>query len=208
LPKKTFFALEKEKQERIVNAAIIEFSQSSFSKVTIDKIVLGAKIPKGSFYQYFSDKEDIYKYLFQKLTSEKKEELEKNLKVMEGVKFQDFIRSLYVTGTQFAFQDQSRMELQEKFIWNCRQELREEILEIMIADSNEILIRVLEYYKNIGEIKPETDTETAAEMLTALTIFISKSLNRESRNSFTDIMAKIENMLAIVMPGLLRGHNE
>jgi len=208
LPKKTFFALEREKQERIVNAAILEFSKSSFSKVTIDNIVLGAQIPKGSFYQYFYDKEDIYKYLFERLTSEKKGELERNLKVMEGVKFQDFIRSLYVAGTQFAFQDKNRMELQEKFIWNCRQELREEILEIMIAHSNEILIRVLEYYKSVGEIKSETDTETAAEMLTALTIFISKSLHIESRKSFTDIMVKIDNMLAIVMPGLLRGNNE
>ncbi|WP_045520554.1 TetR/AcrR family transcriptional regulator, partial [Clostridium sporogenes] len=53
MPKKTFFYLQKEKQDRIIDSAILQFSKVHYNKVTIDSIVEGAKIPKGSFYQYF-----------------------------------------------------------------------------------------------------------------------------------------------------------
>jgi len=67
LPKKTFFNLPLEKQERIKNAAIEEFSKYSFTKSSINRIIQMAKIPKGSFYQYFKNKEDIYLYVIEEI---------------------------------------------------------------------------------------------------------------------------------------------
>lgn len=63
MPKETFLNLPKEKKEKITNAILKEFSRENFNKASISNIIKEAKIPRGSFYQYFEDKEDAIKYL-------------------------------------------------------------------------------------------------------------------------------------------------
>lgn len=66
MPSKTFFNLKEEKRARIEKALINEFSKDSFEQVSITNIIKEAEIPRGSFYQYFEDKEDAVKYLLEK----------------------------------------------------------------------------------------------------------------------------------------------
>lgn len=66
MPKDTFLNLKPEKRERIEKALIKEFSERSFEQASISNIITEAKIPRGSFYQYFEDKEDAIKYVIQK----------------------------------------------------------------------------------------------------------------------------------------------
>ena len=63
MPTSTFFRLPQEKRQRLVDAAWEEFSADSFAQASINQIVHRARIPRGSFYQYFSDKEDLFWYL-------------------------------------------------------------------------------------------------------------------------------------------------
>ena len=59
----TFLRLPEEKRNRFLEAAWEEFTSAPFEEASINKIVRRAKIPRGSFYQYFSDKEDLFFYL-------------------------------------------------------------------------------------------------------------------------------------------------
>ena len=63
MPSDTFFRLPEEKRERLVEAAWEEFAAESYADVSINKIIRKAGIPRGSFYQYFTDKEDLFVYL-------------------------------------------------------------------------------------------------------------------------------------------------
>ena len=63
MPTSTFFRLPEEKRARLTEAAWEEFTQVSYTDASINKIVQKARIPRGSFYQYFSDKEDLFRYL-------------------------------------------------------------------------------------------------------------------------------------------------
>ena len=63
MPKETFLNLPKEKKEKITNAILKEFSRENFNKASISNIIKEAKIPRGSFYQYFEDKEDAIEYI-------------------------------------------------------------------------------------------------------------------------------------------------
>lgn len=63
MPKQTFFNLPKEKRDRIIAAAKEVFSKNSYEEASINQIVKLAQIPRGSFYQYFEDKDDLYGYL-------------------------------------------------------------------------------------------------------------------------------------------------
>lgn len=63
MPSQTFFNLPDEKRDQIVQIAIDEFADNDYDSASISRIVARAGIAKGSFYQYFADKEDLYAYL-------------------------------------------------------------------------------------------------------------------------------------------------
>lgn len=66
LPTQTFFNLPEDKKKRLIAGAMKEFSAKSLNEASISNIVKNAKISRGSFYQYFEDKKDLYFYLIGK----------------------------------------------------------------------------------------------------------------------------------------------
>lgn len=65
MPTSTFFRLPEEKRERLMEACWAEVSQTRFSEVSINRIIAAARIPRGSFYQYFEDKDELIRYLLE-----------------------------------------------------------------------------------------------------------------------------------------------
>lgn len=63
MPSSTFLNLPTEKQEKLLEAATREFSHKPFNEASINQIIKEAGIPRGSFYMYFQDKEDLFRYL-------------------------------------------------------------------------------------------------------------------------------------------------
>ena len=59
MPKKVFNELEKEKQDRIIEAAIKEFAEYGYENGSTNRIVKECGISKGSLFKYFENKEDI-----------------------------------------------------------------------------------------------------------------------------------------------------
>lgn len=65
MPTSTFFRLPEEKRRRLIEACWAELTQVRFTDVSISRIITAAHIPRGSFYQYFTDKEDLIRYLLE-----------------------------------------------------------------------------------------------------------------------------------------------
>lgn len=63
MPSRTFFRLPEEKRKRFLDVAWEEFARVQFDDVSVNKIIQNAQIPRGSFYQYFADKTDLFHYL-------------------------------------------------------------------------------------------------------------------------------------------------
>lgn len=62
MPKKTFLRLDEDKQERVIRAAISEFHKNGFERAKIETIADNAGVAKGSIYQYFEDKKELFMY--------------------------------------------------------------------------------------------------------------------------------------------------
>lgn len=60
-----FNNLKPEKQKQIINAAIKEFVRNGFEKASTNEIVKRANISKGSLFNYFNSKKDLYLYLIE-----------------------------------------------------------------------------------------------------------------------------------------------
>lgn len=63
LPTTTFLNLPVEKREKFLRAAREEFSRVPFAEASINRMVRSAGIPRGSFYMYFKDKEELLNYV-------------------------------------------------------------------------------------------------------------------------------------------------
>ena len=88
MPTGTFFRLPEEKRSRLMEVAWEEFSNTPYAKVSINRIIQAAQIPRGSFYQYFADKEELFLYMVESLQNSLKEKLTQCLEQGEGDLFQ------------------------------------------------------------------------------------------------------------------------
>jgi AcrR family transcriptional regulator len=63
MPTDTFHRLPRARRDRLVQEAIVEFSDRTYAEASLSQIAVRARIPKGSFYQYFENKLDLYRWL-------------------------------------------------------------------------------------------------------------------------------------------------
>jgi AcrR family transcriptional regulator len=91
------YNLPEEKRERLVNAIKEEFARVPFHKVSINQIVQGAEISRGSFYQYFSDKKDMLNYILLDYQQMMIERIKNSLNANNGDIFKLFIDILDFT---------------------------------------------------------------------------------------------------------------
>lgn len=63
MPKQTFLNLPEEKQSAIREYCLDLFARRKYEEITIRDIVKGLDISIGSFYKYFTDKDDLYLHL-------------------------------------------------------------------------------------------------------------------------------------------------
>ncbi|NCB63040.1 MAG: TetR/AcrR family transcriptional regulator [Clostridia bacterium] len=63
LPSNTFLKLPQEKREKFIEAAKAEFARVPYTDASINQMIRSAGIPRGSFYMYFKDKEELFRYL-------------------------------------------------------------------------------------------------------------------------------------------------
>lgn len=84
----TFLNLSEEKKERIIHAALAEFSRVPMDEASVTNIVRKANISRGSFYQYFGRKEVLYKYLIQERYNKHRHDLYLLLKANDGDLYQ------------------------------------------------------------------------------------------------------------------------
>ena len=87
MPNATFFRLPQEKQERLLQAAQEEFTRVNFAEASINRIVKEAKIPRGSFYQYFADKDDLFYFMLESMRESYVSKLYTALEQVEGDMF-------------------------------------------------------------------------------------------------------------------------
>ena len=124
MPKPTFYNLNEEKREKIKRALKKEFTKHTFEKASISNIIEEAKIPRGSFYQYFEDKEDALKYIIEDFLNDEKEEIKKLLIQNEGDIF------LTTMDLYSYFIDKNYHESEVKLFQNILNKLRNENVNI------------------------------------------------------------------------------
>ncbi|HDX9703424.1 TPA: TetR family transcriptional regulator [Bacillus thuringiensis] len=101
MPKQTFFNLASEKKEALIQAAMKEFSRVPLFEASISNIIKDAGIPRGSFYQYFEGKEDVFFFLLDEYSKRDNEKFISILKEKDGDLFDAYIELYQYMLTKF-----------------------------------------------------------------------------------------------------------
>lgn len=154
MPKQTFFNLKEDKKEKIEKALIKEFSRNSFEKASISNIILEANIPRGSFYQYFEDKEDAIYYIIDKYLEKEKNKIYQYLLRNKGDIFETAV-NIYEDMAKITEKDEN-----ERLFKNILQEVKKNNINIF-GECKEMLRskRTIEKMINKEELKIENDDD-------------------------------------------------
>ncbi|SHJ93135.1 transcriptional regulator, TetR family [Geosporobacter subterraneus DSM 17957] len=205
MPKNTFFNLAEEKRNRILEISIDEFAVFGYQNASISRIVEKAEIAKGSFYQYFEDKKDLFKYVVD-VGAEKKLNYFRHL--MEGMQEMDFfqlMREIFIGGIQFAKENPKLSTIGDQFMKSTDEQLKKEVLGENIPKSNQFIEGLLIRGIAQGDIDPAIDVKMTAHMLTTFTMSIGEYFIKEVRvKDNMEIMALVDKMLEIVKYGIHR----
>lgn len=166
MPKQTFFNLPDEKREQIFQVALDEFAENDYDVASISRIVARAGIAKGSFYQYFADKEDLYGYLLGRLAQAKTEFLSLDRPDPQHIGIFAYLRWLVEMGTAFelTYPQLTRLGLRAIQSNSLPKAFNTQTREATLA----FYRRLVEVGQQQGDIAPDVDQGLAAVIFDAI----------------------------------------
>lgn len=165
MPKQTFFNLPEDKRERILDIALDEFARNDFRSASISRIVAQADIAKGSFYQYFEDKRDLYFYLLEQAAQEKLAYLRQHTPPDPNMDFFAYLQWLFEVGVTFGLTHPKYSQLGYRAVF--REDLwnQPELDEFKKTDVKNYYQELIEMGIRTGSIDPQVDPQLAGFML-------------------------------------------
>ncbi|MBP7960646.1 MAG: TetR/AcrR family transcriptional regulator [Caldilineaceae bacterium] len=165
MPKETFFNLPEQKRQMIEEAAIDEFAAWGYDNASITRIVIACQIAKGSFYQYFEDKKDLYTYLIMHIGEEKLTFLSPVTLNGEGSDLFVQLAAMYRAGLAFARSHPKAALIGNQVYKNLDHPVHKEIMADGKGMAIDFYARLLEAAIDRGEVRPDIPIRFAAFLL-------------------------------------------
>ncbi len=197
MPKETFFNLEDDKKQKIIQACIDEFAQHPFSSASINQIIKHANISRGSFYQYFDDKEDCYMFLLSEVAKVK----------------MDLLKNATVEHQGNSFFDNLMVMLEQTLTWIEKEPKLYAIGVLMEYDNSDFIQRLMdknkagiELFKALvkqdidkGYIRQDIDVDLMVQMLMSVNRDVLMTAYRE--RDFEKVKYQFRQVLNIIKEG-------
>ena len=202
MPTDTFHNLDQDKQNRIIHASVQEFAQYRYVEAKLSRIIKAAKIPRGSFYQYFEDKKDLYKYLFDIIAQEKIKYLSPQLANPQNMAFMDLFRELYKSGLNFAIDNPEYVKITQNLM-SSGGELYRELIGDGLQMAREFYMRYIDADKAQGRIREDIDSLLLADIvIESISRIAIEEFNRGNEIHPEAMLERMEGMINILQKGI------
>ncbi len=208
MPNPTFFNLDEKKQDKIIAAALEEFAANSFAEASVAGIIEKAEIPRGSFYQYFTDLEDLYIYLLKKITERKINFIKTRLSEMEDSDTFTLLHQLYKIAVEFVEHNPRLAAVSNNFLKEDR-ELQQQVYEAGNKEAVDFYKMIINRGLEREEIDSQVEVELLAGVLKTLNIYLMEQYlagtGREKHlENMEDYLARVDQALYIIENGIRR----
>jgi len=167
MPKQTYFNLPEQKRQIIEQAALDEFSVHGFDASNMNRIVEQSRIAKGSFYQYFADKKDLYFHLINELFKKKMAYIDPVLKNLSQFSLSQNLERLLWQGLRFSESDAKLHRLGEDFA-SMQRPFANEFMAKYRPDAIDVYLALLNSAQENGELRGDMDVSLTAFFISSL----------------------------------------
>lgn len=212
MPQKTFFNLPNDKRNLLISAAIQEFSKVNYKAASINQICKKSNIAKGSFYQYFTDKLDLYVYIMTLAIEEKIKFFSSVILEFNTLTFSDQIRLLFLKGVEFSKEHPQYAALGEQFSKENDESVKSAVIKEGDKLSESLFIQMIDNAKVKGEVDSSVDSLALGLLLQSLNNTVNKyMLNKFGNASYEhnkeDVNGLVDSLLSIIIYGIQNKNN-
>ncbi len=201
--KDTFFNLSEEKQALIRNVAVDEFAAYSYDQASVNRIVEKSGIAKGSFYQYFDDKKDLFLYLINLVVEEKINTISPVMLNPDENDIFTLIRELYVSGIKFANSHPKYVALSKLLQANKSAPIYHELKADVLPSSFEYFEVQLEKAIERGEVRDDIDVKMFAYIITEMSVLVVEYFMEHVARPFDESMLEmVDEFLDFLKKGI------
>ena len=209
--KNTFSNLPAEKQALIVAAAAHEFACQGYQKASINTIVKTAGIAKGSFYQYFHNKEALFVFIFDRFTELVKKTVKQAQENRQG-DFFELVRQVLLAGIDFIDRHPDYFQIYLKVLFEQNIPHRRQLLSKVRLFSQEFFGPLCARAQKQGALRQDVPLEVVIFILDAtLDRFLQSyaqsyldcglDLQKKDRAS---LVADVDMVLLVLQQGLVK----
>lgn len=201
MPKDTFYRLNDNKKNDILNAAIQEFSKRTVKDAKISNIILDSKISRGSFYQYFENIDDLYYYVIGYIRKIKIDYFQ-DFFFEEKHSFVERLRELYKKSVEFSNKNRLFVSIGRKHLDSSN--LEGDLGYKKTIDDIEIgLIKWIQRDIDRGILRKDIDQRVLANIsVTFLSLFLTEHVYYQIL-TLEELELKIDNIIKILEKGVL-----
>jgi AcrR family transcriptional regulator len=198
MPKETFFNLKEEKQERILRCAISEFRGHGFSGANVGTIAGSAGVAKGSMYQYFYDKNELFTYCVKWAISYLMDKVNPGAGAAAGDMFEYFSSDISAGVRLVREEKDLAFFTQDVFLGKFKPMPDDTIAEMMrIAD--DYTLKMIRAEQARGNIRSDIDEELLKIFILGACLKIKEHVLLEAEKAGFDISdERMENFKVIV----------
>lgn len=209
MPKDTFFNLPQKKQSLIIDVVITEFYEKGYDLASISSIVEKAHIAKGSFYQYFDGKDELFKYINTMINDKKMQFAQPVILVFEQLSFYDWFKQMLKASFNFLRSYPILAKISIDFWKHSSTNIKECILGDEIHRTQEFLAiyikKAVERNELRNDISIEYLTHFLSNQLAFFTDYILDSYEDLSTVSESNLEKLLTNFIGLLEYGTTSG---
>ncbi|ROQ91055.1 TetR/AcrR family transcriptional regulator [Desulfosoma caldarium] len=163
-----FMRLKAPKRERIVEAAVEEFSRHGFRQASLNRLAESLGISKGSLFQYFGNKEGLFLFIFDHAVELVRQRLARVKQDTADKDFFDKIRQSLMAGVDFLEKHPRVYRIYLKMLFQEDFPMRDQLLQRVRFFSAEYLRPIVLQGMARGELRSDLDPDFVVFFLDAV----------------------------------------
>ncbi|MCX7771799.1 MAG: TetR/AcrR family transcriptional regulator [Clostridia bacterium] len=203
MPKQTFFNLPEDKRKKIMELAALEFALNNYVTASLSRIVEKAGIAKGSMYQYFESKKDLYFFLIDCISAQKLAFITDKLEKKHSEEdFFSLYKSIIFQAAQFDIQNPA---LSRVLYMAGHESYHPEIGDVskkILNESIQFMTSIVHAYKNKGAIRNDLSDDLIAFIISYLSVDIGDYIEKKFDFSYAEVLNEGKGVLPIPLEEL------
>jgi AcrR family transcriptional regulator len=215
MPKQTFLNLPEEKRKVIIDAAIEEFAEYGLENASTNRIVANSGISKGSFYQYFEDKQDVFMHLLTVIEHEKVEYFKGKHPPSTNMDTFGYFRWMIKAGMEFNTTHPLLTQAISRVLFGEGMYYGNTFADVRERTAQALKVMIEQAIAN-GEVDPSVDVELAAMIMETWSNAISSYILNEGMKQkdilkwvrSAKVQERVDKMLYVMEYGLRKTESE